>query len=118
MKGGITVRAVFNYQVSPELSTKFCYKNYRISVRNCAGIYHQWRNNKILLDAWYSRRSVRWCRRWRVRYVSLNIGVLLHMCSPLLYKSKLLCTGALINIVTWCSVQKANTITLSMVLCT
>ena len=83
VKGGITVSAVFNYQVSPELSTKFCYKNYRISVRNCAGIYHQWRNNKILLDVWYSTRSVRWCKKWGVPYVSFKIYVVLHMCSPL-----------------------------------
>jgi hypothetical protein len=63
-RGGISVTGVFNYQLTPELSTKACFINH-IRVRNCIGIYHQWVNNKIVLDVWYQLRKIKWCRtRW------------------------------------------------------
>jgi hypothetical protein len=63
-RGGISVTGVFNYQLTPELSTKACFINH-IRVRNCIGIYHQWVSNRIELEVWYQLRKVKWCRtRW------------------------------------------------------
>lgn len=59
-KGFIDVTGTFNYQVSPELSTTFCYKGSKIRVKNCGGIYHQWKNNKINLDVRYQTREMCW----------------------------------------------------------
>ena len=69
VQGGIDVTGTFNYQVSPELSTQLCYKNYQLRVKNCAGIYHQWKDNSIGLDVYYRTRSIKWCSGW-VSYVS------------------------------------------------
>jgi len=64
---------VFNYQLNPELSTTFCYQNYQIRVKNCAAIYHQWVNNRIVLDAWY--QLTRWGkkRKWNKLSTSWNL---------------------------------------------
>ena len=70
VRGGITVSAVFNYQLNPELSTTFCYQNYQIRVKNCATIYHQWANNRIALDVWYQLRSIKMCDGRILDYVS------------------------------------------------
>ena len=59
-KGFIDVTGTFNYVVSPELSTLVCYKYSRLQVQNCAGIYHQWKNNKIRVDVRYQTRSISW----------------------------------------------------------
>ena len=68
-RGGISVSAIINYKLTPELSTKACFIN-RVRVRNCIGIYNQWTNNKIVLDVWYQFRKVKWCKKWGVPYVS------------------------------------------------
>ena len=72
VRGGISVSAVFNYQLTPELSTKVCYTDFRVRTKNCLGVYHQWTNNKINLDVWYQWRSLKWCRTsWgNIPYVS------------------------------------------------
>ena len=62
-KAGLTLRATFNYQVIPEVSTEICYKQSRIRMKNCIGVYHQWTNNMLELYAWYAKRG--WCS-WRV----------------------------------------------------
>ncbi|CAI8013732.1 hypothetical protein GBAR_LOCUS8664 [Geodia barretti] len=55
-RGGVTVNAVLNYKLIPALSTELCLTS-SIRVKNCIGIYHQWANNKILLDVWYQRKK-------------------------------------------------------------
>ena len=67
-RGGIRVSAVFNYKLTPELSTTACLIN-RIRVKNCIGIYHQWTNNKIVLNVWYQIRKVKKCKKWIVSYI-------------------------------------------------
>ena len=69
-RGGISVSAVFNYQLTPKLSTEVCFTKYKIRVKNCVGIYHQWVNNRIILDVWYQLRKVKWCKKWGIPYVS------------------------------------------------
>ena len=73
-RGGISVSGIFNYKLTSELSTKACFIN-RVRVRNCIGIYHQWTNNKIVLDVWYQLKKVKMCRgkRWKkIRFVSTD----------------------------------------------
>ena len=68
-RGGISLSAILDYTLTPELSTKACFINY-IRVRNCIGVYHQWSNNRISIDVWYQLRKIKWCRKWGVKYVS------------------------------------------------
>ena len=68
---------MFNYNLNPKLSTEVCLTNYRIRVKNCAGVYHGWSNNKIILDVWYQLRKVKWCKKWGwAPYVSSYIFTL------------------------------------------
>ena len=71
VRAGITVRGIFNYKLTPQLSTEVCYVN-SITIKNCVGIYHQWSDNEIVLNVWYELREVKWCKnKWSIFYVSL-----------------------------------------------
>ena len=72
VRGGISLSAIFDYRLTPELSTAVCYINSPISVSSCVGIYDEWPDNRIVLDTWYQFRRVEWCRVWGVPYVSLH----------------------------------------------
>ena len=50
------MNAELNYKLIPALSTELCLTS-SVRVKNCIGIYHQWANNKILLDVWYQRKK-------------------------------------------------------------
>jgi hypothetical protein len=66
---GISVSAIFNYRLTPELSIAVCYTNSPITINNCVGIYHEWPDNRIVIDTWYQTRSLDWCRgSWGISY--------------------------------------------------
>jgi hypothetical protein len=68
-QGGIEATAVFNYKVTPKLSTEVCYTNYNFRVKNCASIHHQWVDNKIMIDTFYQLRKIKKCRgKWGISY--------------------------------------------------
>ena len=71
-RGGISVSAVFNYRITPQVSTEVCYTNSPITINNCIVMYHEWPDNRIVIDTWYQTRSLKWCRSsWGISYVSL-----------------------------------------------
>lgn len=69
-RAGISVSALFNYQLTPALSTEICTTNNSVKFKNCVGFYHQWVDNRIVLDVWYQIRKIKWCRKWGIPYVS------------------------------------------------
>ena len=76
-KGGITADIIFNYKVLPQVTTELCYKESKVRLKNCIGVYHQWADNRLELYVWYAWRG--WCG-WRVSqsilkfYQLINVG--------------------------------------------
>ena len=58
-KAGLTVSATFNYQLLPEVTFALCYKQSKLQVQKCIGIYHQWKKNTLDIYVWYAWRG--WC---------------------------------------------------------
>ena len=69
------MKAEFNYVVSPEVSTKICYKYGRVRVQNCCGIYNQWKDNKVHLKTTYQTRQVCWGVCLYIIYVLLQLFI-------------------------------------------
>ena len=58
VRGGISVSAIFNYRLTPEVSIAVCYTNCPITIRSCIVIYHEWPDNRIVIDIPASGHSV------------------------------------------------------------
>ena len=69
-RGGITVSAIFNYKLTPELSTEICHQNSQIEINKCIKIHHEWADNEIVLAVWYQLRKIKMCRTLGMTYVS------------------------------------------------
>ena len=69
-RGGITVSAIFNYKLTPELSTEVCRQNSQTEINKCIKIHHEWADNEIVLAVWYQLRKIKMCRTLGMTYVS------------------------------------------------
>ena len=47
---GISVSAIFNYRLTPKVSIAVCYTNCPITIGICIVIYHEWPENRIVID--------------------------------------------------------------------
>ena len=78
-RGGITVSAIFNYKLTPELSTEVCHQNSQIEINKCIKIHHEWANNKIVLVVWYQLRKIKMCSTLGMTYVSVQrVAIFVH----------------------------------------
>ena len=60
-RGGVTVSATFNYQLTPKMGTNTCIIGGKPKVQNCVEVYHGWPSNYVTIDTWYQLRSVEMC---------------------------------------------------------
>lgn len=65
---GLSVSAIFNYKLTPELSTEACYTHNKFKVKNCLALYSQWADNKIAIYPWY-QFLIPQCKNWVSLYI-------------------------------------------------